>query len=231
MKRHRPQQLTLPFPGRGGFRKKAGRLELHDACLRHRRRPALSARHPVHVTVRLRRGLPYLRSNKTYALLRRVFEAGRDRFGFRLVHYSVQLGHIHLIVEAEDRVALSRGMKGLLVRVARAINKLGGTAGQVFPKRYHEHVLRTPREVRHALCYVLHNAKKHRMRLDEGLDPFTSIPWLETDAWKEDVTIRGTEDWASPVVIARTWLLTTGWRRHGLLSIEEVPGPSRGSPA
>ncbi|TAJ14476.1 MAG: hypothetical protein EPO68_12715, partial [Planctomycetota bacterium] len=48
--------------------------------------------------------------------------AGADRFGFRLIEYSVQSNHVHLLVEVPDRHALTRGAKGLFVRLAKQLN-------------------------------------------------------------------------------------------------------------
>jgi len=50
------------------------------------------------------------------------------------------------------------------IRVAKGLNKLWARRGKVFADHYHDRILRTPREVRNALCYVLHNAKKHGLR-------------------------------------------------------------------
>ena len=97
----------------------------------HDRRAALASRNPVHVTCKLRRGLPTLRRKAEYRVLRGAFAKGCERFGFRLVHYSVQGDHLHLIAEAKDRRALSRGMQGLLVRVAKGLNKLWSRKGSV----------------------------------------------------------------------------------------------------
>jgi hypothetical protein len=130
--------------------------------------------------------------------------------------------HLHLIVEAKDREALSRGLKGLLVRVAKTLNKLWSRRGRVFADRYHGHVLESPREVRNALSYVMNNARKHAAqgRVLAGVlrpvDMYTSAPWF--DGWKETLTVRGLEAVVRPVAPARTWLLSVGWRRHGLLS-------------
>ena len=66
-----------------------------------------------------------------------------------------------MIVEAEDRVALSKGMKGLGVRIARFMNRVMKRSGRVISDRYHEHVLRTPTEVKHARHYLLKNVEKH----------------------------------------------------------------------
>jgi REP element-mobilizing transposase RayT len=179
----------------------------------------------------VQKGLPGLRNRKTYAALRAAFAAGCHRFGFRLVQYSVQSHHLHLLVEAKDRRALSRGVQGLLIRVAKALNRLWGRRGSVFADRYHEHVLRTPREVRRALCYVLNNAQRHGRttfyivgsRRVQGPDPYASGPWF--DGWKEEFRMRGLGGQAPPVVDAGTWLMQVGWRRHGLIRLSEVPGP------
>jgi REP element-mobilizing transposase RayT len=177
----------------------------------------------VLVTVPLKRGLPRLRRTRERKALERAFHAGRERFGFRLTQYSIQSDHLHLIAEADDRRALSRGLQGLLVRVARALNKLWSRTGKVFRDRYHDRVLRTPREVRHALAYVLGNARKHGLRILRGaVDGFSSAPWF--DGWRgEDMA---PFEWGSdcPVTRARTWLQRHGWRRHGLLDADEVPG-------
>lgn len=80
-------------------------------------------------------------------MLRTAFAAGSERFGFRLRQYSVQSDHRHLVVEGKDRRALSRGMQGLLIRIAKGLNRLWGRRGTVFADRYHDRILRTPREV------------------------------------------------------------------------------------
>ena len=173
----------------------------------------------MHVTVRVVRGLPSLRTRRAREVLMGAFRSGCQRFGFRLVHFSVQSNHVHLIVESSGRTALMRGMKGLLVRIARRLNRLWGRKGRVIDDRYHVHVLKSPREVRHALCYVLHNARKHGVRLRDDVDPFFSGRWF--DGWR-DRRVNGT----SPVAGARSWLLSRGWRRSGLIGTGENPAPT-----
>jgi len=185
----------------------------------HQARPEHKSRFPVHVTLKLAKGLPKLRRITTLNKLAEVFYDGKARFGFRLNHYSIQNDHLHLIVEASDRTALSRGMKGLNVRIAKALNKLWKRTGQVFPERYHETVLTTPRQVRNALAYVFKNARKHGHkpeRLDK-LDIFTSGAWF--DGWRDPYYSFDITKLASPVTKARTWLQTKGWRRCGLVPV------------
>src|SRR5687768_2740624 len=153
----RSKQLELPFEQRGGKRKGAGRKPKHGvAGVAHRPRGELKARYPAHVTMKLRAHLPVLRRKPEYAALRTAFGRGKDRFGFRLVHFAILNDHLHLICEAEDRHALRRGVQGLAIRVARALNRLWHRTGKVFADRYHDHVLRSPREVRNAIAYVMH---------------------------------------------------------------------------
>ena len=172
--RRRGMQAALPFRVRGGARPGAGRKPKGDRPeVPHARRPALASRFPVHVTVKVCAGLPSLRRRAEQIALRAVFRAAADRFGFRLVHYSVQTNHLHLIAEAGERTALTRGMKGLLVRAARALNRLWRRRGPLVRERFHEHVLRTPREVRNALAYVLGNARRHGIAV-AGIDPCSS---------------------------------------------------------
>ncbi len=170
----------------------------------------------MHVTTRLRAQLPSLRRKTTRAVLEVAFSRGADRFGFRLIHYSIQSNHLHLIAEAEDRTSLARGMQGLLVRVARALNKHWGRRGSVFADRYHARALRSPREVRAALVYVLHNARHHGVHI-VGIDPFSSGPWF--DGWASSTAPNSR---ASPCVRPRSWLLRHGWMRRGRIEFSEA---------
>ena len=157
----------------GGKRKGAGRKPKGGvAGVEHVTRAALAARFPVHVTWRMEEGVWSLRSRRCFGALARAFWGGANRFGFRLVHYSVQGNHVHLLVEADDERALSRGMNGMGVRVAKGLNRVMGRHGKVLGDRYHARILRTPTEVRRVRDYLLQNARKHY-----GLtvpDPYTS---------------------------------------------------------
>jgi REP-associated tyrosine transposase len=207
----------LAFKSWGGRREGAGRKpEKEKAGVSHAPRAPLAARFPVHVTARLRAGLPNLRRSAARRAIEAAFCAAKQRSEMRLVQYSIQTNHLHLIVEAADRSALSRGMQGLLVRLARALNRLWKRMGTVFSDRYHEHILRTPKEVKSALVYVLNNARKHGIRLP-GVDPYSSGEWFE--GW-ESAALRAAEPECGPVPVesARTWLLRVGWRRYGLVA-------------
>ncbi len=218
---------------RGGRRPGAGRKPKGErAGVSHKTRAALAARFPVLVTVRLDPGLPLLRDEQTRGVLQAAFAAGSDRFGFRLVHYSIQANHLHLLCEGNGQEVLARGLQGLLIRVGRALNRLWGRHGKVFADRYAGRILKTPRAVRDALCSVLNNARVHAELPGETLlDPFASGFWF--DGWKEtggrrpDVSgFEGMEDAGGgppAVARARTKLLAAGWRKCGLLGMREVP--------
>ena len=219
------RQLSFPQPKRhGGVRPGAGRKPSgRRVGVPHRSRAVHKARHPVHVTLRAREGLPSLRSDRLlFAAVRGAIAAGH-RPAFRVVHFSVQSNHLHLLVEASDTQALSRGMQGLTIRIVHAVHRTLGHAGAVFADRYHAHELRTPHETRAGLLYVLQNWAKHGLGGD--YDPRSSAAWF--DGWAVPPP-RSQQTKSSPVVAApRTWLITVGWRRHGLLRPGETPGPAR----
>jgi putative transposase len=238
MKRSKSKQQTLAFGEgqHGGARPGAGRKPKHGkAGVTHTPRAALASRFPAHITLKLQQGLPRLRNRNEYAAVRRAFAAGCDRLGFRLTHYAVLNDHLHLLVEARDRDSLSRGLQGLGIRIAKALNKLWQRRGRVFADRYHDHILRTPREVKNALCYVLTNGKKHaaegrEVKVPAAIDTYTSAPWF--DGFRETFVVRGLEGVVRPVADAKTWLLTIGWQRHGRLSLHDQAGfrPDRAAP-
>jgi REP element-mobilizing transposase RayT len=219
--RRRAGQLALDLraPARwGGARPGAGRKRAARPRDPHRRRAPLAARHPCHVTLKVRAGLPSLRSQRLIAELERSWRAARDRGRFRLVHYSVQPDHAHLIVEAASARDLACGLKAVAARFARAANRVFRRTGRVLADRAHVRVLRTPREVRRAIAYVLLNARRHAAKAGRRvrawiarLDPASSGRWFA--------------NWRTPP--PRTWLLAVGWRRHGLIDPSEVPGAAR----
>lgn len=229
MKR-RTRQLAFDLrpPSRwGGRRPGAGRKPGRIRRDPHRRRPALAGRHPCHVTLRVRRDVPSLRRTRLVNELEASFRRACERGRFRLVQYSIQTNHVHMIVEAATASDLASGMKSLGSRLARAVNRVFSRRGSVLADRFHARVLRTPREVRNALAYVLLNARRHAAKLGRllsespGVDRASSGRWF--DGWRRTPTRSGTSD-PPAVAAARTWLLRIGWRRAGLIGTSEVPG-------
>jgi len=227
------RQLALPFPRR----KRRGRPPLSDEERRRRgslvrrvARPAIQGRNPLHVTLRTLASIRALRTKHRFRRVREALKKGSNRLGIRLVQFAVMNDHVHLIVEAHHKRALSRGMQGLAIRMAKAINR-GERRGKVFRDRYHATVLDSPRRVRHALAYVILNARRHDRKHGPAswIDPFSSGYWF--DGWCRDVSRlkRAAErhlDFSSepPVAAPRTWLLGIGWRRARLIDPSEVPG-------
>jgi REP element-mobilizing transposase RayT len=176
----------------------------------------------VHVTLRAARRVPSLRRQTIFLALRRAFAKSRLEW-FRVVQFSVQTDHIHLVAEATDKLALSLGMAGLAIRLARTINRIVDRKGRVFGDRYHARPLVTPREVRNAWVYVLLNFRKHLDR-PATVDPASSGFWFH--GWKAKIETEPpgwTPDEPVPVQAPRTWLARVGWRRHGLIAFRERP--------
>jgi len=217
---HRSAQLSLArTAGRGGKRAGAGRPPIagRRPPVPHRGRGVHKASHPVHLTLRARRAVPSLRSARLRSAIQgAIGEASRSEF--RVVEFSTQDDHVHLLVEAQDARALSSGARGLSIRLARAINGACGRRGPVWGDRYHTHTLKTPRETRHAMVYVLMNFRKHHPRDQRPIDPCSSAPWF--DGFR---TPPPTPTIPAPTWKARTWLASKGWRRHGLLDWRERP--------
>ena len=220
-------QLALDFAPRarwGGRRAGAGRKRGPHPGVPHLRRGRVTAHEPCHVTLRVRRGLPSLRDGRVVREVQRSFARAAEQGSFRVVHFSLQSDHVHLLVEAASPRALGRGMMSIGARIARAVHRAFGLCGSVLEERYHHRVLRTPREVRNVLVYVLNNVRKHartRSRTS-GIDPASSGSWF--DGWTRE-TPAGTG--ARPVAAARSWLLRVGWRRHGRIDPAETPAERR----
>ena len=201
----RTKQLSLRLPTWGGKRHGAGRKPKSERPgVPHVPRPILLKHHPVHVTWRMLPHVWNLRSRRSFRELSAAFAEACNRAGFRLIHFSVQGNHLHLIVEAADAARLSRGLQGLAVRIARRLNRLMGRTGKVFADRFHQHVLRSPAEVARAVAYVLGNFFVHALRRGER---------VELTAPDEYSSARRTDTGPPLVAPAQTWLLRFGWCR------------------
>jgi REP element-mobilizing transposase RayT len=171
--------------------------------------------------MKVRAGITSLRGRSAFDRVLRALRRVRVELGARVTHYSVQRDHVHLMVEAQGTSALSRGMQGLAVRIARGVNRAMNRKGAVFADRFHDRVLRSPRQVRNALAYVLCNARKHGVAPNrrDWIDPHSSA--CAFDGWASITTTPLACDAVSP---PRTWLLRVGWRRGGLLEVDHRPG-------
>jgi putative transposase len=232
----RPRRRDKNGQRRGGAREGAGRPRKKGrASERHQVRPGIVAREPQHVTTRVVPRAYGLRRRDTYAAIRDAsFIAAAHGPDFRIVHLSVQRTHLHLVVEAKHRTALAKGMQGFLISAARGINASLSKRthrkqrGCVFADRYHARALRTPREVRNCIAYVLNNWRRHGEDRERPwkLDPFASGVCF--GGWKElegrVFGFRPPPTYASLIVwLPKTWLLGTGWRKHGRIGAFETP--------
>lgn len=175
-----------------------------------------------------------------------IEQAGQRRMLGRCAGWHpIEMGPIHRDVPnrwvAGNGGAAASGALGALVKSPRSIttsferglNRLCGRTGRVFGDRYHARALASPREVRNALCYVLNNARHHGEHhgVPAGLqrqwqDPFASGHLF--DGWRQPragcgVASRPPPGEPRPVAAAETWLLCHGWRRHGLIAVDELP--------
>ncbi len=195
----------------------------------------------MHVVLRVVSELGNLRKRQIWRALRWATICAAKREDFRIVHASLQRTHVHLLVEADNKTALSRGMQGFQISAAKLINAAVSVKrevrrrGRVFGDRFHQEIIETPRQARHALSYVLNNWRKHREDQAAFARPWRVDPFstgVQFNGWKEletrDVMWRPPETYEGLIVwFPRTWLLSEGWRRHGLIHYDEVPSRGR----
>jgi len=237
-----PGQLGL-FKTHGGKRPGAGRPRTGARVgAPHKVRPALAARYPVHVVLRVVAAVGNLRRRSLYRAVREATLTAARLGKIRIVHLSLQRTHVHLLVEANGKGSLARGMQGFQISAAKQINAALSKGrpgprrrGSVFPDRYHAEIITSPRQARHALSYVINNWRKH----GEDRRAKTSdwwIDWFSSAVMFPDWREYGGEVWLwrwpptyEPLWVYRpgTWLLREGWKRHGTtISCRDVP--SRG---
>lgn len=236
-KKHVQQQFE--YRTRGGKRKGAGRPRKGErSSEKHKPRAEVNPNHPLHVTTRMCAGLGSMRKRDIFRAVRAATIVVFERAGFHIVELSIQYNHLHLLVEAADKDALSDGMQAFLISAAKRINaalsRRTGTrrVGSVFADRYHANPLTTPRQVRNAIAYVLNNFRRHRedrapFATNWKVDPYSTgvyfAGWAELG---ESATLYTPPRQYSGLLARRaeTWLLRVGWTRSAPISIWAVPG-------
>ena len=192
--------------------------------VKHRKREEIFPEAALLISVKLNRELPSLRERQCLAVIHLSLNAAKERFGMRVLEFAVLGNHLHYIVQVEDNEALSRGMQGLLIRTAKALNKLWGRKGKVFAERFHSSLLKHRWALIRAIRYVLQNGRKHGIRLPaDRPDPYTSGPWFK--GWKEQY---GTPfDSSEPPVSPMVWNIYCMQEAHRqiCISLTELPGP------
>jgi hypothetical protein len=192
------KQMKLALPQRGGRRDGAGRPRtrphpgLEGPGVPHTTRPDFAARFPLHVTLRVRPGVGHLRAQRQAQVILGSLHASQERFAVRVVHFSIQGTHLHLLLEAQGARALSRAMQAIAMRIAKGLNVRAQRRGPVFVDRYHAVILRSPRQVAHARRYVLENHRHHTRE------------WLP-DPWRDPLSTA-----QAPLASPATWLLREG---------------------
>lgn len=154
----------------GGLRVNAGRKQIHSRGVAHQVRKKVTHREPLHVNFKYKISV---RNKETLKLLKRCIQNAR-RHGLQVLQYSFQHNHVHLILQAESNAVLTRGMRSLTISFAKGLKQ-----GRVQVERYHLHVLKTAREVKHALHYVLFNQQKHEKGTYSAVNDYSSILFLE----------------------------------------------------
>ncbi|MBL8623125.1 MAG: hypothetical protein JNK64_17545 [Myxococcales bacterium] len=216
--------------GHGGWRPGAGRKK-RPGSDPHLPRARFAGATPVYVTVKLAADAPTLRTAAVARAVWAAIEAGHCA-DFRVVHYGVFGDQLRFVVEASGTQALTRGMQGLSIRLARAINAQLGRRGKLFAQRYQARPLRTAAAVRDAIRDVLLGARRPisagGARLKPGaIDPHSSGLWF--DGWKAaartDVAwLRALAKAGRPTAAPRTALLARGWRTAGgPLDVDDAP--------
>jgi REP element-mobilizing transposase RayT len=205
--------------GWGGKRRGAGRKN-RSGLVNHAKRERVDFKKPLHITLRLRKGVASLRTQKSLKNFRNAVGESK-KFGLHVIHFSLLSNHIHMIVEARDSASLAAGMKSLCGRLGKFIRKISGGKGAVFAGRFHMHLLKSPSEMKRALEYVLLNRAKHKDEI-ENIDEFSS-----GHAFREWSRLLGRRmcgliseqvrlsDRKTAVELSppRSWLCTSGWMR------------------
>ena len=163
-------QFNLFKGTRGGRRPGSGRKRIHSKGVSHLKRETVTKRTPQHINFKFKCSI---RNKDCLKLLKQSIQ-NAQKMGLKIIHFSLQSNHVHLITEAENNEILTKGMRSLTITFSKGLKR-----GRVQLERYHLHVLKTLREAKHAIAYVLFNEQKHTKKKASKIDGYTSVLYLE----------------------------------------------------
>lgn len=234
-------QQSFEFKTWGGKREGAGRPPKgRRSSEPHKARIRFFNPTPAHVTLRAVAPIPTLRRPDAYHAIRRAMYTVVGWSDFRIIHISIEREHLHLIVEANNHEALWKGMRTFQSSAAQRLNRAISLAtgrkhrGKVFDDRYHAQFITSPTQARNTISYTLNNWRRHEH--DQGMESmFWDVDYYSSgpsfDGWAElddsPVLIPAPDYPRLSVCRPKTWLLKTGWRKAGPISVRDIPGPPR----
>jgi REP element-mobilizing transposase RayT len=153
--------------------KRAGRPAIHDSGIRHTRRFRLKKPSSLHLTIKVKENKADIQNKRILKTLHYAIRRARLK-GLKIVHYTLEYNHVHLLVESVDNKILHKGMQAFGITIAKAINKIKRTKGAVYKNRYHLRVIDSPRQLKNVLHYIFSNGVKHK-RTKSQIDLFNSM--------------------------------------------------------
>ena len=148
----------------------AGRKAIHDKGIRHTSREFISRPSALHLTVKLKRA--DIQNKVILRILKHAIYRSRLQ-GIRIVHFTLEHDHVHLYAECGSNLVLAKGMKAFGVTLVKGINKLKRSKGTLYKYRFHLRILKTPRDAKNVINYILKNGIKHRRTL-KVINPYNS---------------------------------------------------------
>jgi putative transposase len=198
--------------GWGGKRKSAGRKN-RTSTVNHMKREKVEAKFPIHITIKLKKGVVSLRGPKMVAAFKASLQKAKKR-GLKVIHFALETNHAHLFAESDGNHQLRSGMASFGSCFGKAARRVTGGKGSVFQGRYHLQVLKSPRQTKNAMAYVLLNHSKH-----QGAKPYADHmssaaffgDWraLLGERYRVDQPLPRPEFLAKP----SSWLARDGWRK------------------
>lgn len=141
--------------------KGAGRPAIHDRGIRHIARDKVTKHTSLHLTIKIERLKAGLRNKDVLKQLHDSIKKAR-KIGLRVIHYTLEFDHVHLLVEVDSNQQLAKGMQSFGISFSKGINKIKAQVGKVFKTRYHFRKLKSPNEIKNVIFYILGNSLKHK---------------------------------------------------------------------
>lgn len=153
--------------------KGAGRPAIHDRGIRHIARDEIKKLTPLHLTIKIEKDKAGLKNKFILKSLHSSIKKAR-KIGLKIIHYTLEYDHVHLLVETDNKTALARGMQSFGISFSKSINKIKKAQGKVFKTRYHYRKLKTPAEVKNVFNYIFGNSLKHKKAISI-VSPYNSL--------------------------------------------------------
>jgi len=125
-----------------------------------------------HITIRGNNKHPILKAAKDKIMFLEVLKKYRSRFGFKLFAFVIMDNHVHLIIQTENKINISKIMQAINLSYSVKFRSKYPYTGHVWQGRFRSNVIEKEEYILNCINYIHNNPSRA-----EIVEQIENYPW------------------------------------------------------